>query len=193
MNSERSKLQFDYQLTLDQFKLLAEIRFKLLAFVPTLAGAAIALLTGSIVTVAPATAFAVGILGFLVTIGITFYNIRNTQFYDAAVNRAKSIEADLHLPAFTQGQQVGGYFNESPDSSLKLFRLFPIKHRPGLALVYGSALGGWAYIIAYVALTLVNRTEIWIALVIAFVVGVLFTWEYVRLIHRNKSETKSRT
>jgi hypothetical protein len=39
--------QFDYQQTFDQFKMLADIRFKLLAFVPTPTGTAIALLTGS--------------------------------------------------------------------------------------------------------------------------------------------------
>ena len=46
-SNELAKLQFDYQQTVDQFKMLADIRFKLLAFVPTRAGAAIALLTWS--------------------------------------------------------------------------------------------------------------------------------------------------
>lgn len=43
--NDLQKLQMDYQHTINQFKMLADIRFKLLAFVPTLAGAAVAFFT----------------------------------------------------------------------------------------------------------------------------------------------------
>ncbi len=62
--------------TLQQFAMLADIRFKLLASVPVLAGAAIAFLGQ---TAAPETTLAVRLLGFIETINITFYDIRFCQ------------------------------------------------------------------------------------------------------------------
>lgn len=182
-NLDPQKLQFDYQQTLDQFKTLADIRFKLLAFVPTLAGAAIAFLSK---VPDQKTALAVGILGFIVTIGITFYDIRNTQFYDAAVHRAKWLEALLELPVTAQGKNVGGLFNERPGQKLKFFWLFEVWHDRGLSLVYGGALGGWAYIIANASLALAGNTNDAFAFVIAVAVGLLCAWEYQRLSGKDK-------
>jgi hypothetical protein len=45
MQEERERLKLDYEQTLATYSQLAEITFKLLAFVPTISGAAIALLT----------------------------------------------------------------------------------------------------------------------------------------------------
>ncbi len=177
-NSELQKLQMDYQHTIEQFKMLADIRFKLLAFVPTLAGAAIAFFTK---TGAPETALAVGILGFIMTIGITFYDIRNTQFYDAAAHRAKWLEALLELPVCTQGKTIGGLFNERPGHKLKFFGLFEVWHDRGLSLAYGAALGGWTFIIANSSLSLAHNPEYRIALIIAAIVGILCAWQYQHL------------
>lgn len=144
--TEFEKLKMDYEHTLQQFAMLADIRFKLLAFVPVLAGAAIAFLGQ---TATPETALAVGLLGFIVTIGITFYDIRNTQFYDSIVHRARWLEALLDLPICTEGKLTGGLFNERPGRALKFLGIVTIWHDRGLAMVYGAALGGWALIIAY--------------------------------------------
>jgi hypothetical protein len=177
-DGDLQKLRLDYQYAVDQFKMLAEIRFKLLAFVPTLAGAAIAFLTE---TAAQETALAVGTLGFIVTIGITFYDIRNTQFYDAAVHRAKWLEALLELPVCTQDVYIGGLLNERPGHVLKFFGLIKIWHDRGLSLAYGAALGGWAFIIASASLSLASDPDYRIALVIATIVGILCAWQYQRL------------
>jgi hypothetical protein len=177
-NDELQKLKLDYQYAVDQFKMLADLRFKLLAFVPTLAGAAIAFLTE---TAAHETALAVGTLGFIVTIGITFYDIRNTQFYDAAVHRAKWLEALLELPVCTQGERIGGLFNERPGHTLQFFGLIEIWHDRGLSLAYGAALGGWAYLIASASLSLAGNPNYCLALVIAAVIGALCAWQYQRL------------
>src|SRR6266566_9875511 len=45
-DQERASLHLDYEQTTELFRMLADIRFKLLAFVPTLTGIAISLLTG---------------------------------------------------------------------------------------------------------------------------------------------------
>ena len=189
------KLQLDYQIAVDQFKMLADIRFKLLAFVPTLTGAAIAFLTE---TATHETALAVGFLGFIVTIGIIFYDIRNTQFYDAAVHRAKWLEALLELPVVTEPEpipvekqeeskeSIGGLFNERPRQKLKFFRMIDIWHDRGLGLVYGSALGGWAFIIGNASLALTGYADYRIAMAIAAIVGTLCAWEYQHLSGSNK-------
>jgi uncharacterized membrane protein len=91
-SDERENLRLDYQTTVQQFTVLADIRFKLLAFVPTVTGAAFGVLKDSPNKAATA---AIGAFGFLVTLGIVFYEIRNTQFYDRAVHRAKALEGRL--------------------------------------------------------------------------------------------------
>lgn len=172
------KLRFDYELTNKHFMLLAETRFRLLAFVPTVSGAAIALLAGSS---RPETALAVGILGLFVTLGITFYDLRNTVLYDATVHRAKELEARLDLARVMEGNEKGGLFNERPARSLKLFGRFLIWHNRGLALIYGAVLGGWAYIIVDAFLTLIGLRTWVISVIVAIVVGAAFFWELQRL------------
>jgi hypothetical protein len=106
-------LKLDYEQTCEQIRAFTDIRFKLLAFVPTLTGAAIALL-GKSNDNDPWTVLAVGLLGLFVTIGIVFYEIRNTVLYDAAIHRAKWLEVSLELPILAHGKPYGGTFNERP-------------------------------------------------------------------------------
>jgi hypothetical protein len=130
------KIRLDYEETNRYFRMLADIRFKLLAFVPTVSGLAVALVS------AKATAelsLAVGLLGLFVTLGIMIYEIRNTQSYDATVHRAKWLEVLLGLPVVTKGKTVGGLFNERPGRPPLLWKV-KLWHDLGLAFVYGAAL-----------------------------------------------------
>ena len=158
------KLRLDYEQTNEQIRTLTDIRFKLLAFVPTLTGAAVALLTKSTNS---ATALAVGLLGLFVTLGIVFYERRNTVIYRAAIRRARHLEDTLNLPRSTDGEGKGGLFNETPGPPVlfeksRLFKMLTqapgleVWHERGLALVYGTALGGWVYVIVYSLLTLLG-------------------------------------
>src|SRR5947207_14649099 len=61
-------LRMDYEQRNEQVRMLTDIRFKLLAFVPTLTAAAVALLTSA--TVAQGTVLVVGLLGFVVTLAL---------------------------------------------------------------------------------------------------------------------------
>lgn len=163
-NPSPEDLRLDYQQTCEQFRLLADIRFKLLAFVPILAGAAITLLSSD--KVAKDSALVVGILGFFVTVGIIIYDLRNSQFYSSAIARARFLEAELHLPKYHLPRiGYGGIFTERPGRPH--FKLFPkvqkltqnqfendksltkitLWHDRGLALVYSASLGGWIFII----------------------------------------------
>lgn len=176
-------LTLDYEQTTDQFKLLADIRFKLLAFVPTVAGAATALLAGQ---PAGERSLAVGLLGFCVTLGIVFYELRNTQFYDAAVHRARNLEVLLELPVCSQGEPIGGLFSERPPRTPKLFGRYTIWHDLGLALVYGPAMGAWTYLVADALTALAGRRSSVLALALAVTVAALFAVEIVRISNTDK-------
>jgi hypothetical protein len=159
------RLKLDYESTISYYQNLAEIRFKLLAFVPTISGAAIALLTRT--SVPRADGFVLASLGFIATLGITLYDQRNTQFYDAAIARAKYLEECITAPIpsgdFEYGErlqgsegsegseasghaEVDGLFNSRPSRGLRFFGI-RVGHDPGLALIYSPVLGAWAFAI----------------------------------------------
>src|SRR5260370_28466964 len=85
------KLKLDYTETAKYFHALADVRFKLLALVPLITGAAVGILQ----TQKPELVIPVSIFGLLVTVGVIFYDQRNSQIYNAMQRRAKSLEALL--------------------------------------------------------------------------------------------------
>ncbi len=97
-------IRLDYEQTNEYFRMLSDIRFKLLGLVPTVTGVAVSLLSGN-----PNyyTTLTVGIMGVLITVGIVMYELRNTQFYNAAVHRAKWLEVSLGMNLLTKNRKVG--------------------------------------------------------------------------------------
>ena len=87
-------LELEYKEVNSYWRTLTVIRFKLLAFVPTLAGLGVAL---SHIITQPLEAFAIGLFGFIATLGITFYDPRNSQLYDASINRASVLERKMNF------------------------------------------------------------------------------------------------
>jgi len=129
----------DYDQTTQFLRTITDVRFKLVAFVPTISGIAIGLLgRGGSAT----QLLSVGALGLTATIGILVYELRNTQLYDYALARAKSLEAELGI----------GLYSEQPAGEVNLFGVITAAHDRGLALVYSAAVGGWAYVVAWGAL-----------------------------------------
>jgi hypothetical protein len=195
--SEYDHYRKDYEKTYEQFKLLSDFRFRLLGFLPILVGATITFLSKE--TTNAAFVFAVGFLGFVVTLGILFYEIRNSQLYDASIHRAKYLESLLNLPISSHyGKNSGGLFSERPKRSLKLFGLFPIWHDGGLALVYGATLGGWIFLITDALLRILNWDKFVIAtlptnfvfsILSSIVSATLFITEFYR-IDRAKDQPK---
>lgn len=83
MNSNLSvDASIDYQHTLAYFFTLHEVRFKLLGFLPLLAGAAVVFVPNH---VTPLQQLALGCFGILTTLGLASYDQRNTQIYDRLV------------------------------------------------------------------------------------------------------------
>jgi hypothetical protein len=178
------KLLGEYGQVNENVRTLADIRFKLLALVPALGGAANFVLSGfalSKETTAPphALVFVVGVIGFLATLGITLYDQRNSELYNALIGRAKDLEEFLDLHA-------KGQFRQRPDRSRYLFGLFAMGHDIGLAVIYGPALGAWAFPVVYVIYTFLQARLHWggnpryVALGVALLMGIIFTLELLR-------------
>ncbi len=68
------RLRLDYSATTDLLRTLTDTRFRLLAFVPTIAGATVALFGKPR---PPAELVPVGLLGLAATAGVLLYKLRN--------------------------------------------------------------------------------------------------------------------
>src|SRR5215475_8584182 len=91
----------EYREVCSNFRLLTDIRFKLLALLPIGTGAGVALTA----TAHPGLKTSmIGLFGFVVTSSAALYNIRNDQLYDELVARAAQLERllDLKEGAFAQ-------------------------------------------------------------------------------------------
>jgi hypothetical protein len=165
------------------FRQLADIRFKLLAFVPLLGGAANYVLSQSALNPTSANpphfglSLLGGVIGFLVTFGIVMYDQRNSQLYNSLFGRAKQLEGRLGI--------TGGQFAGRPAASRRLLGLFLAKHDHALALIYASVLGSWFFPIVYSGLMTVGLFEDHYkrvaAVASALVVGLIFLIDLLRL------------
>src|SRR3954452_7637990 len=139
MSVSPDKAARDYAETTQLLRTLVDVRFKLVAFVPTISGLAVGLLGSGR---SAAELLAVGGLGLTATLGILVYELRNTQLHDYALARAKTLEGRLGI----------GLYSEEPTGDVRFFGVAVAAHDRGLALVYGAAVGGWAYLVAWGAL-----------------------------------------
>ena len=179
MSDPHDQLSADYNQTTSLIATLTDVRFKLLAFVPTISGAAIAVIGNRHST---AELLAVGLLGLTATLGIVFYELRNTQLYDYAVHRAKKLEQRLQFVSISDDTKTGGLFSERPDRSFRIFGLATVWHDRGLALVYGAAIGGWSYVVAWGALRALSVGSAQkVGGVIGVAVGLLTLAEFLRM------------
>lgn len=183
------RLRLDYQQTTDLLRTLTDVRFKLLALVPTVSGAAVALLghPGSAVQL-----LALGLLGLAATLGILLYELRNSQLCEYAMRRAQHIEAALNLPSIDDITGSGGLFSERPTASLRLLGIATLNRDSGLALVYSAALAGWSYLVSWGALRAAHVASARpIGGAIGLAIGVILLWELVRVHVRPDGSTES--
>ena len=180
-------LRADYEQTHQQINQLADIRFKLLAFVPTVSTLATLLGTKA----APGSALVGGFLGFFAILGITMYELRNSQIYDSFIARAKKLE---RLMSSTREEQYGGLWSERPSRVVRLFGI-PVWHDLALAIIYSTALGGWLYLIIYSFLSLGSSpsstpplSSFVIAASVAGIVTIAFFLEFL-YIEQHRSDT----
>ena len=184
----------EYEQINNNFRMLAEIRFKLLALVPTVGGAAIYLLTkitvgasgpavGNPPTMLPpgagsdyATVGFLSVLGFLATLGITFYDQRNSELYGLLVTRGGELEEMLNPP-------MNNFKGRRP-AGRHLLGFMRMKHDTGLALIYAPVLGAWFFPLVDAVLRWYGCSQSYAmrtSLLSAGIVGLLFFGEFLRL------------
>lgn len=177
-NQCQGLLQMDYEQTMEQFKVLADIRFKLIAIVPILAGTAIAFFAGA--NLKPYSTLPLGILGFIATLGMIIYELHNTLYYERCSTRAVHLESLLGFPHFSElpgnAAEPGGVFTERyKDSNApqqNLAGIIPVRHHIGLSLIYGASLARWSYIIGN-ALPINQEIHLPIMLILPTIIFVL--------------------
>jgi hypothetical protein len=134
--------KLDYEQTMETYRQLVDIRFKLLAFIPTLTAVAVSVLSSA--NIQPSGRAALSVAGFLATVGVLLYELRNTQFHDGAYGRLRHLEKQLGMRRFGTDTHYG-LFGSRLDQTHRTFFSLPAKHDPGLWIVYSSALAAWTF------------------------------------------------
>lgn len=133
--SKRDDLKWLYGEVCSSWRMLTDVRFKLLGFVPTVSVAVlITILSRDDPTkgLSPITRTGVIVFGFLITLALYIYDRRNSQFYDDLISRGRRIEEELGIDT---GQFRGRL--KSPN--------WLIQHDVATNLIYGTALVGWLF------------------------------------------------
>lgn len=171
-------LQLDYEQTLNVWRMLADTRFKLLAFVPPITAAVVALagqkpsVTSSLVAAAALTAL----------LGVIMYDLRNTVFYDAAVHRAKHLEIELGMPHLSDKGKAGGLLNERPVDKYRLFGML-VWHDRGLFIVYSASAASLAGLFTLGIVTSLEVSPSWRATAVTTTAAAVFATLLITL-HR---------
>jgi hypothetical protein len=131
----------EYAQVNENFRLLTDIRFKLLAFLPiaAVAGAAVAKAsTSSSDSLAQVAALVLSLFGLAVTAGLATYNDRNDQLYDTLIGRAASIERKLGVR--------DGAFSHRPNPWFTIglgIARWKVDHRNGVGTIYTASFALW--------------------------------------------------
>ena len=131
---KREILLAEYSEASSAWRMLTDVRFKLLALIPPIS--AIALLAivspkGPLEGAATAVRVAAAAFGFIVVGGLFAYDTRNSELYDDLISRGRRTESELGIHA--------GVFRGRLKPRREL-----ISHGPALVLVYGVVLVAWA-------------------------------------------------
>jgi hypothetical protein len=177
-------IQFDYEQSLQTYQMLADVRFKLLALVPLISGAAIAFLTTDPVHASSQIVLAGGVFGLLITLGITIYDQRNTQIMNVSKRRARELEKRLPLPL------GGGQFQQMPPKDLKFLGWMKVWSDRGLALIYGTVLTAWVFLITRTTFDLFGLSADLIVTLVAILIFAALQIEFHRMDRRAKSSAE---
>jgi hypothetical protein len=140
--SRRTALLAEYAEVNSNFRLLTNIRFKLLAILP-LAPAAAVVITATVASDRPnafveARTLALCLFGLVVTMGLASYNARNDQVYLWHIERAASIERQLGLGDGSFANRPNAWF----DIPLMHGR-WRVGHSSSVTAIYSSSIALW--------------------------------------------------
>jgi hypothetical protein len=173
------RLRLDYDRTTELAQSLLDTRFKLLALVPTIAGTAVGLIG------APRPAvelLGIGVLGLVATVGILLYELRNSEILEALLHHAQALERVLGLQTGPNVHGPEGLLSLPAGTRGRFLGVLTAGHERALALVYGAALGGWSYLVAWGVLLSFGLSNAQDAgAVIGAVAGLVVMWDVERL------------
>jgi hypothetical protein len=142
------------------WRLLTDVRFKLLALVPAVSAAAlVAILPKDIVAAASganptstATTWGVGralvaIFGFVITGALAIYDRRNSELYDDLISRGRKVEEELGIDT--------GIFRGRRNPARRFQN-----HGTAVTLVYLMTMGGWLIALALIGIEMVGVSVI---------------------------------
>jgi hypothetical protein len=120
-----------YREVCNGWRLLTDVRFKLLGLIPVVSGVVLfSLLSNKPDGPSPLTRMAIAVFGLLITIALFVYDKRNSELYDDMISRGRKIEEELGVNT--------GLFLGRPDPTKKF-----IKHGVATNLIYGTAMVAW--------------------------------------------------
>jgi hypothetical protein len=177
--NDTDRQHLEYEQVARSLGALDETRFRLLAFVPTIAGAAVGLISGR----PPAVELlGIGLLGLAATVGILVYELRNSQIARELSVHAGHLERSLQFDSPVLARQLTG--------KTDLFGLIGLSRARGLALVYAAALAGWTYLVAWGVLRAIDLTDArTLGLVVGSGIGLVAFLEIERIERAVKDET----
>lgn len=168
----RDAMQREYTEVNSLFRMLTDIRFKLVGLLPlaSVATAAFGQQKGEGVPLA------FSVFGLIVVLGVMTYHARNDQLYNELVGRAATIERSLGLP--------DGVFSNRPRAWLVL-RIagwrWRIDHGTGIGTVYAATAAFWLYLVCDAILRHVSPIPTAHILSLLAMVCLLVTgWQVVR-------------
>ena len=138
-------LSKEYGEVCNTFRTLTDIRFKLLAFLPIVAAAAVAALTGNAAEQRPTVMLALSLFGLIVTIALVTYNARNDQLYDDLVARAADIERSLNIPDGAFANRARPWLRIPLLIQWKIVIKWKIDHRTAVSTIYGASIALWLF------------------------------------------------
>jgi hypothetical protein len=163
-SNRRDALLAEYGEVSSNFRMLTDIRFKLLAFLPVAAGAAAAVLTR-----AHATTFTLAfwLFGLFVTIGLVTYNKRNDQLYDTLVARAAAIERNLGVPDGAFANRPRAWFRPA-------YGIWSVDHRRAVFTIYVASIALWLFGVFHAVIDLAQHPlSRWISLTLANLIALI--------------------
>src|SRR5262245_46603539 len=145
----RDTLALDYQCTNEQIKLLTDVRFRLLTFMPPFVTAAVALISIGLgqTGLPPLLMVGVSVFGFFGTLGVILYDLRNSELYNAHVHRAMLIEGALEMQSHSRFAHAGSYAGPHTLRARAEGRFLglDVNHRTALSVIYAAVLAAWLY------------------------------------------------
>jgi hypothetical protein len=134
---------------------ITDFRGKLLALVPTLSGAAFAVIIGTRKDFDLRLLLPVGIFGVAVTLGLFCYELRGMLLCVELRNRGEKLEEAMQRPAVDAEEEMRGHFlcrteHHRIGDAGKLFKTnWPISVPTASFVVYSSAILGWVVVAAF--------------------------------------------